>query len=76
MTPGQPLALRIVQLAVFGAVNSIQFTAMNAVTLKDLAEYEAVDLILWVRGEVRVLAPEALRNEVIRIGEALLRNQK
>ncbi|MBS0304957.1 MAG: multidrug transporter subunit MdtD [Proteobacteria bacterium] len=37
MTPGQPLALRIVQLAVFGAVNSIQFTAMNAVTLKDLA---------------------------------------
>ena len=46
------------------------------VTLKDLAEYEAVDLILWVRGEVRVLAPEALRNEVIRIGEALLRNQK
>ena len=36
MTPGQPLALRVLQMAVFGAVNSMQFTAMNAVTLKDL----------------------------------------
>jgi EmrB/QacA subfamily drug resistance transporter len=34
--PGQPLALRIVQLALFGAVNSMQFTAMNTLTLKDL----------------------------------------
>ncbi|XAH22834.1 multidrug transporter subunit MdtD [Xylophilus sp. GW821-FHT01B05] len=32
----QPLWLRIVQLACFGAVNSMQFTAMNTVTLKDL----------------------------------------
>lgn len=32
----QPLWLRIVQLACFGAVNSMQFSAMNTVTLKDL----------------------------------------
>ena len=33
---GQPLWLRLVQLAFFGGVNSIQFTAMNTLTLKDL----------------------------------------
>ncbi|WJF89648.1 multidrug transporter subunit MdtD [Paraburkholderia bonniea] len=33
---GQPLWLRLVQFAFFGAVNSIQFTAMNTLTLKDL----------------------------------------
>ncbi|MGI4982321.1 MAG: multidrug transporter subunit MdtD [Janthinobacterium lividum] len=33
----QPLALRLLQLAAFGAVNSLQFTAMNTLTLKDLA---------------------------------------
>lgn len=32
----QPLWIRLVQLAIFGAVNSIQFTAMNTLTLKDL----------------------------------------
>lgn len=36
MSPGQPLWLRILQMACFGAVNSMQFTAMNTVTLKDL----------------------------------------
>ncbi|RYX93166.1 MAG: DHA2 family efflux MFS transporter permease subunit [Comamonadaceae bacterium] len=36
VTPGQPLWLHIVQLAAFGAVNSMQFTAMNTVTLRDL----------------------------------------
>jgi len=36
VVPGQPLWLRLVQLAFFGAVNSMQFTAMNTVTLKDL----------------------------------------
>lgn len=46
------------------------------VTLKDLAEYEAVDLILWARGEVRVLTPEALRKAILQIGETLIRNQK
>jgi len=35
-TPAQPAALQIVQLLVFGAVNSLQFTAMNTITLKDL----------------------------------------
>jgi EmrB/QacA subfamily drug resistance transporter len=34
--PGQPLALHIAQLMFFGAVNSLQFTAMNTVTLRDL----------------------------------------
>jgi EmrB/QacA subfamily drug resistance transporter len=33
---GQPLWLRVVQLAFFGGVNSMQFTAMNTLTLKDL----------------------------------------
>jgi EmrB/QacA subfamily drug resistance transporter len=32
----QPLWTIVVQLALFGAVNSIQFTAMNTLTLKDL----------------------------------------
>ena len=36
VTPAQPLWLKVVQLAIFGAVNSMQFTAMNTVTLKDL----------------------------------------
>ncbi|HEY0180153.1 MAG TPA: multidrug transporter subunit MdtD [Dokdonella sp.] len=36
ISPGQPLWLRIVQLAFFGMVNSLQFTAMNTVTLRDL----------------------------------------
>ncbi len=45
------------------------------VTLKDLAEFEAVDLVLWARGEVRVLTPEALRKEILQIGEAMIRNQ-
>ncbi len=33
---GQPLWLRLLQLACFGAVNSLQFTVMNTVTLRDL----------------------------------------
>jgi EmrB/QacA subfamily drug resistance transporter len=36
ISPQQPLWIRLVQLAFFGAVNSLQFTAMNTVTLKDL----------------------------------------
>ncbi|MDP3134804.1 MAG: multidrug transporter subunit MdtD [Burkholderiaceae bacterium] len=32
----QPLWLRLMQLGFFGAVNSLQFTAMNAIMLKDL----------------------------------------
>ena len=33
---GQPLWLLVLQLAVFGFFNSLQFTAMNTITLKDL----------------------------------------
>lgn len=36
ISPTLPLPLVLCQLALFGAVNSIQFTAMNTVTLKDL----------------------------------------
>jgi len=36
MDPGQPTWLHVVQLALFGMFNSLQFTAMNTVTLKDL----------------------------------------
>lgn len=36
ITPAQPLWLRVVQLAGFGLVNSLQFTAMNTITLRDL----------------------------------------
>lgn len=34
--PATPLAGKIALLGVFGAINSLQFTAMNTVTLKDL----------------------------------------
>jgi MFS family permease len=37
MSAAQPVWLHLLQLAWFGAVNSMQFTAMNAITLKDLA---------------------------------------
>lgn len=36
ISPAEPLAVLIVQLGFFGIVNSLQFTAMNTVTLKDL----------------------------------------
>jgi hypothetical protein len=36
MSPEQPLGWRLLQLALFGAVNSLQFTVMNTVTLRDL----------------------------------------
>lgn len=37
ISPTQPLWTRIIQLLIFGGVNSLQFSAMNSVTLKDLA---------------------------------------
>ena len=40
-SPDLPLAVLVLQLAVFGAVNSMQFTAMNTLTLKDLSPHEA-----------------------------------
>jgi EmrB/QacA subfamily drug resistance transporter len=36
ISPGEPLWLRLVQLFLFGGVNSLQFTAMNTITLRDL----------------------------------------
>lgn len=45
------------------------------VTVQDLAEYEAVDLVLWARGEVKVLAPEPLRQEILRLAETMRQNQ-
>ena len=36
MSPSQPLWLQALQLACFGMFNSLQFTAMNTVTLRDL----------------------------------------
>lgn len=36
VSPDVPLAVRLLQLAFFGAINSLQFTAMNTLTLKDL----------------------------------------
>jgi EmrB/QacA subfamily drug resistance transporter len=41
MSPGWPLALSIAQLALFGATNSMQFAAMNSVTLKGLSIEDA-----------------------------------
>jgi len=39
--PALPVWLRVLQLALFGAVNSLQFTVMNTVTLKDLSAAQA-----------------------------------
>ena len=41
ISPGWPLAVEIVQLAVFGAANSMQYAAMNSVTLKGLTPSDA-----------------------------------
>ncbi|MGN8192402.1 multidrug transporter subunit MdtD [Burkholderia sp. 22088] len=36
ISPPQPPWLQVAQFALFGAVNALQFTAMNAITLRDL----------------------------------------
>ena len=41
ITPQWPLWLQLVQLAVFGGANSMQFAAMNSVTLKGLSASDA-----------------------------------
>jgi len=41
VTPAQPMWIRIIQFGFFGAVNSLQFTAMNTLTLKDLGSERA-----------------------------------
>ncbi|HEX7673334.1 MAG TPA: multidrug transporter subunit MdtD [Bdellovibrio sp.] len=35
-SPSEPYLIRLIQLLFFGTVNSVQFTAMNTLTLKDL----------------------------------------
>lgn len=39
--PGRPLALHVAHFALFGAINSVQFTAMNTLTLRDLGGEQA-----------------------------------
>ncbi|WP_455924580.1 DHA2 family efflux MFS transporter permease subunit [Pseudomonas putida] len=41
ISPGWPLPLEIFQIALFGACNSMQFAAMNSVTLKGLGPRDA-----------------------------------
>jgi EmrB/QacA subfamily drug resistance transporter len=41
VTPDQSLGLRLLQLVLFGTFNSIQFTVMNTVTLRDLDTTQA-----------------------------------
>jgi DHA2 family multidrug resistance protein-like MFS transporter len=41
IAPGWPLSIALIQLAVFGATNSMQFAAMNSVTLKGLTPLQA-----------------------------------
>ncbi|MDW3682702.1 multidrug transporter subunit MdtD [Cupriavidus sp. CV2] len=41
ISPGWPVGLAIAQLALFGATNSMQFAAMNSVTLKGLSVEDA-----------------------------------
>lgn len=48
----------------------------SLVTLMDLTKYEAIDLVLWAYGEVKVLQPESLRQEILRLAETLRRNQE
>ncbi|MBC7384889.1 MAG: multidrug transporter subunit MdtD [Cryobacterium sp.] len=36
ISPREPAWLRLIQLVIFGTVNSLQFSAMNSLTLKDL----------------------------------------
>ncbi len=44
-------------------------------TLHDVAEHEAVDLIFWARGQVKVLSPDSLRQTIVGIAETVLRLQ-
>ena len=41
ISPNVPTPVLIVQLLIFGAINSLQFSAMNTVTLKDLLPHFA-----------------------------------
>jgi EmrB/QacA subfamily drug resistance transporter len=43
ISPSEPVWLRAVQLFIFGAVNSMQFTAMNTLTMKDVDKKKSAD---------------------------------
>jgi len=46
------------------------------VVLKDFTEYEAIDVVLWAHGEVKVLEPESLRQKILHLAETMQRNQE
>ena len=46
------------------------------VVLKNIPEYEALQIIFSTRGNIRVLAPDSLREKVCRIANKLLKNNK
>ena len=46
------------------------------IRLKDIPKYEAVQIILSTWGNVRVLAPESLKERIRKIANKLLRNNK
>ncbi|WP_197338983.1 multidrug transporter subunit MdtD [Ralstonia solanacearum] len=66
--PHEPLWLRIVQLAAFGTFNSMQFTAMNALTLRDLSGAQAsagnsmLSMVMMLSMSLGVAAAGALLN--------------
>lgn len=41
ISPNDPIWIQLVLMTIFGSVNSLQFTAMNTVTLKDLDQHGA-----------------------------------
>lgn len=46
------------------------------VTLHNLTEYQVAELAVWAWGSLKVLAPDALRQEIIDFANILLKNQK
>ncbi len=75
VAPGQSLWLRIPQLLFFGCVNSLQFTAMNTLTLKNLKPRDAssgntlFSMVQMLAMSVAVAAAAALLNAFMkRIG--------
>lgn len=67
-SPQEPLWLRIVQLAAFGTFNSMQFTSMNALTLRDLSGAQAsagnsmLSMVMMLSMSLGVAAAGALLN--------------
>lgn len=79
VSPDQPVWLLLVQLAVFGALNSLQFTAMNTLTLKDLDRAQAsggnglLSVVMMLAMSLGVATAGALLaafNDVFEVGTA------